>query len=367
MSEACDACLRRGHLVGVLAPYIAGVLDRRRKRPSGLLSLSDEDLIEAVSSEEAKKRAHPFLENFDPGRARERLKAAGVGSCCAHEGVYPEALSVLIDAPAALFHIGRSELLQSVDSEPAATIVGTRRASPYGLGVAHELGRGLGAAGVTVVSGLALGIDAAAHRGALEAGGRTVAVLACGPDITYPRSHASLHEQICKEGLVLSEMPPGTSAFKWSFPARNRIMAALGRATIVVEAGEHSGTLITAEVAQDIGRTVAAVPGRVTSRMAAGGNRLLRDGAAVVRDAQDVLDELLGVGSRTVPEPAGASLDPVERRLLDAVEAGLDIDEICAAAAVTAGEARAGLAGLEAKGLVRRHGLAAWERAALRS
>jgi DNA processing protein len=144
-------------------------------------------------------------------------------------------------------------------------------------------------------------------------------------------------------------------------------MAALGRLTVVVEAGERSGTLITAEVAQDIGRTVAAVPGRVTSRMAAGGNRLLREGAAVVRDAQDALDELFGVGVRTVPEPAAARLEPLERRLLDAVEAGLDIDGICVAAAVTAGEARAGLAVLEAKGLVRRHGLAAWERAASHS
>jgi DNA processing protein len=359
VSEACDACLRRGHLVGHLAPHIAGILDRRRKRPAGLLSLPDEVLVEAVAGNE-RKAAYAYLESFDPTRARELLEAAGVGSACIHGGAYPDVLSDLTDAPAALFHVGRCELLAGVDTEPAATVVGTRRASPYGLGVAHELGRGLGAAGITVVSGLALGVDAAAHRGALEVGGGTVAVLACGPDVPYPRRHSELHRQIRVEGLVVSEMPPGTPAYRWSFPARNRVMAALGRVTIVVEAGEHSGTLITAEVAQDIGRTVAAVPGRVTSRMAAGGNRLLREGAAVVRDAQDALDELLGVGARAAVEPASASLDP----LLDAVEAGLDIDDICAAAVVTAGEARAGLAGLEAKGLVRRHGLAAWERTA---
>lgn len=362
MSDACDACLRRGHLVGVLAPHIAGLLDRRRKRPGGLLSLPDEELVKAVGSSESKSDAYAFLESFEAAGARDRLRASGVGSSCVHAGAYPRALLALTDAPTALFHLGRSDLLPAVDIEPAATVVGTRRASPYGLGMAHELGRGLGTAGITVVSGLALGVDAAAHRGALEADGSTIAVLACGPDIPYPRRHSELHRQVCEEGLVISEMPPGTPAFKWAFPARNRVMAALGRVTIVVEAGECSGTLITAEVAQDLGRTVAAVPGRVTSRMAAGGNRLLREGAAVVRDAQDALDELLGVGARTLAAPAEVDIEPSERRLLDAVEGGLDVDGICAAAAVTAGQARAGLAGLEAKGLVRRHGLATWER-----
>ena len=179
-------------------------------------------------------------------------------------------------------------------------IVGTRNPSPYGREVAHSLGRGLGAAGVPVVSGLALGIDATAHRGCLAGGGLPVAVLACGPDVAYPRRHRALHRDVCARGAVLSELPPGVQPFRWSFPARNRIMAGLARMTVVVEAADPSGSLITSDFARDLGRSVAAVPGHVTARMARGTNGLLRDGAVPVTGPADVLDELFGAGVRHV-------------------------------------------------------------------
>lgn len=364
MTGACDACLRRGYLVGLLAGRISGLLDRRGgRRPAGLLSLGDAELATAVGGA-GTAEALDFLGRFEPRRARADLRHADVDATCRHADGYPALLRDLPDPPATVFSRGRLELLAGVDEQPAVTVVGTREASPYGLDVARELARGLGVAGIATVSGMALGIDAAAHRGALDAGGATIAVLACGPDVPYPRRHRDLHREIGERGLVVSELPPGQRAYRWSFPARNRLMAALARLTVVVEAGESSGTLITAGFAQDLGRGVAAVPGRVTARAAAGSNRLLRDGAPVIRDASDVLDEIFGIGARPAHAADAPALEPLERRLLDGVEAGLDMDAICAFAAVEVGEARAALAGLEARGLVRRSGLSGWERTA---
>jgi DNA processing protein len=247
--------------------------------------------------------------------------------------------------------------------------VGSRRPSPYGLEMAGALGRGLAVAGVTVVSGLALGIDAAAHRGCGEAGGFPVAVLAGGPDIAYPRSNRRIHRDVARTGLVLSEMPPGQRAFRWSFPARNRLMAGLAGMTVVVEAANPSGSLITAEFAQDLGRIVGAVPGRVTARMAAGSNALLRDGAAVIRGVEDVFDDLLGAGAGARADEEAAlrrreALAPELARVLEAVEAGEGIGGVAAAAGISAREARVALARLEADGLVVRGPLGSYERAA---
>jgi DNA processing protein len=167
---------------------------------------------------------------------------------------------------------------------------------------------------------MALGIDSAAHAGALEVGGPTIAVLAGGADAPYPRSKAGLYRRIVETAgaCVVSEMPPGYTPFKWGFPARNRIIAGLADATIVVEAAERSGSLITAEMAQDVGRLVAAVPGAVTNPVAAGTNALLRDGAELVRGPQDVLDCLLGAGAQTIPRgPDPSRLPGPLRALLD--------------------------------------------------
>jgi DNA processing protein len=355
--SACDSCMRRAHLVGLLAPRIAGLLDRPGSRAAGILALTNAQLIEAVAGE-AGTEVERELAGFDPDRARACLWQGELAALCRHEEGFPAQLADLHDPPTVLFARGALPEL-----EPAVAIVGTRSASPYGLEVAYELGRGLGAAGVTVVSGLALGIDAAAHRGCLDGGGRAVAVLAGGVDVPYPRQHLRLYERIAQEGAVISELPPGVRPYRWSFPARNRIMAGLAQLTVLVEAADPSGSLITAEFARDLGRAVGAVPGRVTSRFAAGTNGLLRDGAIPITGAQDVLDELFGVGMRELA--AGEEPDdPTLRRILEGVEAGRNLGELAARAGLSIREARAGLARLEGEGLVKRSGLGWYERAA---
>jgi DNA processing protein len=362
--ESCDACLRRAFLIARLAPRIAGLLDRPRARVAGLLGLSEADLLAAV----AGRHAEPVLEDLerlDLGMERERFAGRRVAAVCRHSRAYPSLLLDLDDPPAALFALGRLEALATLGDEPAVAIVGTRNPSPYGREVAHSLGRGLGAAGVPVVSGLALGIDATAHRGCLAGKGLPVAVLACGPDVVYPRRHRRLHERVRDNGVVLSELPPGTQPFRWSFPARNRIMAGLARMTVVVEAADPSGSLITSDFARDLGRSVAAVPGRVTSRASRGTNGLLRDGAVPITAAEDVLDELFGAGMRQVPASETARAEPSDPRLARVLEAAERLSSIAAIADATnlsSAETRAALGRLEAEGYLARRDLGGWER-----
>jgi DNA processing protein len=204
---------------------------------------------------------------------------------------------------------------------------------------------------------MALGIDATAHQGALDRGGGTVAVLAGGADVPYPASRRPLYRRIVGTGCVVSELPPGFRAHKWCFPARNRIIAGLAQLTIVVEAASRSGSLITAGIARDLGREVGAVPGRVTSPVAAGTNELLADGARLIRDAGDVLDALYGVGARptrsAAPDP-GAGLPPALRSLLAAVGDGCDTLGALVARGLDLEAALSGLAELEVQGRLRR-------------
>ena len=369
MTGACDACLRRGYLVGRLAARIAGLLDSPHRRVTGLLALPDEELVAAVAADGAGE-ALAFLEDFDAAAARGRLHGAGVAAVCRHDPRYPPQLHDLDDAPAVLFVKGAGDLGALAGAQPCVALVGARRASPYGLEMTRQLGRGLAAAGLTVVSGLALGVDAEAHRGCLEARGSPLAVLGCGPDIPYPRTNRRLYERVCDQGLVVAELPPGQRAFRWSFPARNRIMAGLAGMTVVVEAAEPSGSLITSEFAIQLGRPVGAVPGHVTSSVAAGSNGLLKDGAVFVTCAEDVLDELYGTDpDRERPAPATTAVpptvdDPVQQLLLEGVEAGLGVDGVCAHAGLPVHEVRAGLSRLEAAGHVRRDPLGIYRRAA---
>jgi DNA processing protein len=231
------------------------------------------------------------------------------------------------ERPVPLYCAGRREAVAAL-AEPAVTIVGSRRASGYGLRVAERLAHDLALAGVPVVSGMARGIDAAAHRGALAGGGVTVAVLANGPDVVYPPVNRDLHERILATGAVISEHSPGTVARRHLFVARNRIMAALGRVVVIVEAALPSGTLTTADRALGLGRTVGAIPGQVGVRVAEGTNDLIKDGAALIRDARDVLDLLFGVGvpadqpGRAPVRRPGPALDPRLAGVLDLVSAG---------------------------------------------
>ena len=366
MYDSCDACLRRALLIAHLAPRIAGLLGQGHRRGRGLLGLPEDELIAAAAGRQVG-RALAFLDSLDVAAERERLADADAVVVCMHSSRYPGLLCDLPDPPAVLFGAGSAEVLGVLEKESAVTIVGTRRASPYGTEVAYALGRGLGAVGVPVISGLALGIDGTAHRGCLDGGGVPVAVVASGPDVVYPRRHRSLHERVRAEGLVLSELPPGTEPYRWSFPARNRIMAGLARVTLVVEAADPSGSLITAEFAKDLGRCVAAVPGRITSSVARGTNNLLKDGAMPVSGLEDILDELFGVGVRRVPEAVGDTGpdDPVLKAVLTATESNDSVEAVAAAIGRPISEARAALGRLEVDGYLVRRDLGGWERRAL--
>lgn len=361
--EACAACLRRTHLLALLAPHVEYA--RRERRLTGLLALSDDDLLAGV----AGVRRGWFgaaLDRFEAAPARALAAARGLEVVCRHDEAFAARLLEGAEAPAVL-HVRGDVAALPRGTTPAVAIVGARRATPYGLEVARALGRGLAAAGLPVVSGMALGIDSAAHTGALEVGGPTIAVLAGGADAPYPRSKATLYRRIASTPgcCVVSEMPPGFVPFKWGFPARNRIICGLADLTIVVEAAQRSGSLITAEMAQEAGRIVAAVPGAVTNPMAAGTNALLRDGAELVRDAQDVLDSILGPGVRvaaTGPDPAG--LEPALRDLLDRLGPRPATSTTLLRPGEDADSVVAGLVELELSGYVRRAPGGAYVRAA---
>jgi DNA processing protein len=353
---ACDACLRRTALIAALAPWL-DVEWRRRSAPSGVLSLPDEALI-ALDPSGRVARAHA---SFSPGRARARIAAAGLTAVCRCDAAYPERLRELADPPAVLHIAGSPAVLEHADS---VAIVGARRGTAYGLEVARSLGRGIAAAGVPVVSGMAIGVDSAAHIGALEQampangpppGQVGVAVLAGSADVAYPSSRRRLHARLIESGCVVSELPPGFTAFRWCFVARNRLIAGLAALTVVVEATERSGSLTTADFAQQLGRPVAAVPGPVTSRFSAGTNSLLAAGAGVVRDTRDVLDQLLGPDApRSEDVPPAVPIEPRLRRLLDAIERGHgSLAELTSDPEATR-QVLEDLTDLELRGLVRR-------------
>jgi DNA processing protein len=260
---------------------------------------------------------------------------------------FPPLLAAIHDPPPQLYLRGSAD--PALLGAPAVAVVGARSCSSYGRSVARSLGRDLAAAGLVVVSGMARGIDGEAHRGALDGGGTTVAVLGCGIDRDYPAAHAELARRIGEAGLVVSEYEPGVEPAPWRFPARNRIIAGLCRATVVVEARERSGALITADFALEEGREVLAVPGEITSSLSAGTNALLRLGATPVTRVQDVL-EVFGI------EPVAArseALGPTAERLFARLGDGaLTADEVVRASGVEPGAAAAALVELELAGRV---------------
>jgi DNA processing protein len=261
---------------------------------------------------------------------------------------YPPLLAELYDPPAGLYlRGGPPEIL----AQTSVAIVGARSCSPYGAQVARELARDLASAGVVVVSGLARGVDGEAHRGALAAGGLTVAVLGCGIDRDYPRAHADLARRVAESGLIVSEYEPGVEPSPWRFPARNRIVAGLARATVVVEARRRSGALITADFALELGRDVFAVPGEITAGLSEGTNDLIRQGAIPLLAAADVL-ETLGIEPRATRGPP-TGLSPEAEAVWGALRSGaLSLDEISRTTGVGAAEVAVTLTELELAGLV---------------
>jgi DNA processing protein len=362
--RACVDCLRRSWLLAALGPYVEKIATGEvGRRSPELLRLSNEDLVKVAAPRVGEQLLHRVAALGEEGLAEE-LMLARCWACCRHGDFYPDSLREAPDAPWALIGRGDPRLLDGLEPHEAVTMVGSRRATSYGREVARELGRELAAAGMTVVSGLAFGIDGCAHRGALDAG-RTIAVLGCGPDVAYPASHRSLWRQVCERGLVISELPPGATPWRWTFPARNRIMAALAGMTVVVEAAARSGSLITMDLAADLGRDLGAVPGPVTSRASVGPNALLAGGACVVRDAQDVLDAMLGPGRRR-SEPRAPQLDPALQTVLTAVESGhSSCDAVATATGLPGPAAASALARLELLGYVTCSSLGTYSRALL--
>jgi len=279
----------------------------------------------------------------------ETARRLGVTIVGWHDGAYPELLRRAYDPPPILYLRGR--IPPEGDEHPAVAIVGARAASAPGRALARALARDLAAAGATIVSGLARGIDTAAHEGALSARGHTVAVLGSALDRLYPPENAALAAAIAESGALVSEFPFGTKPLAPNFPRRNRVLAAWSRAVVVVEAAARSGALITARCALDEGREVLAVPGHPSQRGAEGTNQLLRDGAALVRDARDVAAEL---GLKFAPPPVSAPGD--RRGLLDQLrpDVPLSLDEIHAGRGEPLPALLAELGRLEVEKLVRR-------------
>jgi DNA processing protein len=300
-------------------------------------------------------------------QAREEIDLEPLEIFCHERGIriiteqeqeYPRALLEIVDPPGVLFLRGS---LRPTDAL-AIAIVGTRHATAYGKQQAERLAGGLARAGMTVVSGLARGIDAAAHRGALQAGGRTLAVLGSGVSNIYPPEHVELAGQVVAGGALLSESPPESPPLPGAFPQRNRIITGMSLGVIVVEAAQRSGALISARHAMEQGREVFAVPGRVDSRVSGGCHRLIRDGAKLVESVDDVLEEL-GPMVEAAPQPDGSQvrrpaelqLNEVERKVLDQIDtAPTDIDTIMTAADLPVPRVLATLSVLEMKRLIRR-------------
>jgi DNA processing protein len=290
-----------------------------------------------------------FAKAIDAGALREAASACGARIVPWGSPEYPTQLRHIHDPPALLYVVGRPP----PDPTSAVAVVGSRRCTPTGREVAHEIGRRLATAGVTIVSGAARGIDAAAHEGALAAGGgRTLAVLGCGVDVVYPRGARELIERIRASGTVLSEYAPGTPPLQWNFPARNRIVAGLCRGTVVVEGAVGSGSMITAEHALEFGREVFAVPGAVTNPLAASPLRLVREGATMIRGAEDLLEDL---GIEIAPDEVAdrVGLTEPERRVLDALAGATLPERLAAEIGASLPDVVGVLMRLELRGLVR--------------
>ncbi|GAA4764314.1 DNA-processing protein DprA [Microbacterium gilvum] len=305
----------------------------------------------------ARARWEPRLDGALATAAAVRAAKAGLVLRTPGDDDWPSQLDDLgPHAPLALWVRGEPDALGLLDADRtwSAAIVGARAATPYGEHVAAELAAELSAEGVAIVSGAAYGIDGAAHRAALGAGGLTVAVVAGGADLVYPAGHARLFAEIARAGAVVSETPPGTTPTKWRFLARNRLIAALGGATVVVEAGARSGTLNTAGHAASLGRPLGAVPGPITSTTSSGCHRLLREfDAQCITGAGDVL-EMLGAGPRTVTRPADPSPEEVRVRDALASRGARALDEIVRRSGLAPRDAQAALGLLELAGTVRR-------------
>jgi DNA processing protein len=283
----------------------SGKLLDRFRTPRAIFSASRTELEGAGVSGAVAQSIASGCTFEDAAAQQEKMAEAGVELVTLGDPRYPEPLRQIYDPPILLFARGRVELLQSL----TLGVVGTRRPTPYGLAVAERLAGDLAHAGLTIASGMARGVDSAAHRGSLAAGGDTVAVLGCGVDIVYPSENRKLAAEIAVKGLIVSEFPMGSTAFPQNFPIRNRIISGMSVGVLVVEGAQYSGSAITAKLAMDQGREVFAVPGNITSKLSWGPNLLIKQGARLVQDWNDVVSELPAESRRHL-------IDRERRRLL---------------------------------------------------
>lgn len=362
MSDLSDPALIdavRLSLVSGVGPILRKALIDRFGSPTAVLNSAMSDLreVQGIGPKLAKSIA-AAREEIDAQREIDVCREKGVAIVTQDDAIYPRALAEIPDPPGVLFVRGEIKPQDAI----GIAIVGSRHATTYGTTIAERLASSLARAGVTVVSGLARGIDAAAHRGALNAGGRTIGVLGSGVLNIYPPEHVELALDVIGSGAILSETPPQSPPISGAFPQRNRIITGMSLGVIVVEASDRSGALISARHAMEQNREVFAVPGRVDSRMSKGCHRLLRDGAKLVETADDVLEELgpliapaTSADGQQVHHPAELMLNDLEQQVLAAIGADpTQIDEIVSTSHVPVPQVLATLSVLEMRRLVRR-------------
>ncbi len=332
------------HLVPGLGARNALKLVRTFGNPQAVFHASFTELKSCGLRGAVSEAIHSGISFEDATAETERARAAEAEVVAFQDPRYPQRLREIYDPPTLLYARGRTELLSS----DSVAIVGSRRPSPYGTGAAQKFGRELCRAGLTVISGMARGIDSWAHRGALEAGGGTIAVLGCGADVVYPKENRQLMADIVNKGLIVSEFPMGSTSFPQNFPIRNRVISGLSLGVMVVEGAQYSGSLITARLALDQGREVFAVPGSIASKASWGPNLLIKQGAKLVQETTDILEELpLAVrrqaaerseesgkdGETSAPDQASiwqGSASPLGKQLLSLirVDSSVHIDEL---------------------------------------
>lgn len=350
------------NMVRGIGPRTANLLINRFSSPAAVLASSRADLERAGLKPDAiaELRTSDILNKANA--EVERIQSMGARLLTRDEPAYPALLRELPDPPIVLYVQGDGFF--EISSRPCIAIVGSRRASVYGTNVASKLARELAQRGITVISGLARGIDAAAHRGALDAQGKTIAVIGTGIDVTYPKDHGPLTRQIIETGALISEFPLETPPLAQNFPYRNRVLSGLCFGVLIVEAAEFSGSLITARLAAEQGREVFAIPGQITAPGAFGPNALIRDGAKLVGTWQDIVEELPYEIKATILEPPATSEQPaaesntnIEKlskaetatlKLLK-TDASIHIDELIVSSRLTRADLMSALLGLEMK------------------
>ena len=352
------------NMIRGIGPRTANLLLDRFGSPANVFAAGRETLLAEGLKPTTIEQLHD-TEILDKAQAEiERLETLGAQIITLADDAYPSLLREIYDPPIALYVKGD---LDAALTHPTIAVVGSRRCSTYGTNAANFLARELAAHGVTIVSGLARGIDGAAHRGTLETGGKTVGVIGTGIDVIYPKEHKKLAEEMVSKGAVISEFPLGTPPLAQNFPYRNRVISGLCLGVLIVEASEHSGSLITARLASEQGREVFAVPGNITSQTSFGPNFLIKDGAKLVQHWRDVVEEfpphlkesLLGVKPRpeaqetTPSQPAfeEVALSPNEQKLLAVLAADVasHIDELLLSSGLSSPELTSALLGLEMK------------------